>query len=94
MVRNNNSEYFSNKNKKGKSENKNYLYPVTKLGSICAKNNLQPSFMPKSCYVNGVLDSYANCMCEDINGNCKVCYPKIVKNSKNSSVVYNANKIN
>ena len=87
IIRNNNSEYFLNNN------NKNYLYPTTKLGSVCSKYNLQPSFMPKSCYVDGVLDSYANCKCEDSEGNCKMCYPKIKKFSKNSEIIYNANKI-
>ena len=86
IIRNNNSEYFLN-------NNKNYLYPTAKLGSECSKYNLQPSFMPKSCYVDGVLDSYANCKCEDSEGNCKMCYPKIKKFSKNSKVIYNANKI-
>jgi hypothetical protein len=47
--------------------------------------------MPKACYVDGKLNSYAKCKCEDKDGNCKICYDTIVKDSKNSSVVYNAN---
>jgi hypothetical protein len=76
-------ESFSNKND-------NYLYPIKGLQSICEKDNLKPSFMPKICYVNGVLNSYANCKCEDEKGNCKICYDKIIKDSKNSNVIYNA----
>jgi uncharacterized protein (UPF0333 family) len=67
-----------------------YLYPTKGLQSICAKENLKPSYMPKACYINGTLNSYANCKCEDKYGNCKICYPTIKKDSKNASVVYNA----
>ena len=49
--------------------------------------------MPKACYVDNELNSYANCKCEDKNGNCKICYPTIKKDSKNSSIVYNANDV-
>ena len=70
---------------------KNYLYPIKGLSSICAKNNLKPSYMPKACYIDGNLNSYANCKCEDKEGNCKICYDTIKKDSKNSSVIYNAN---
>lgn len=68
----------------------NYLYPIRGLTPICAKDNLKPSFMPKACFVNGVLNSYANCKCEDQNGNCKLCYDTIIKDTKNSNVVYDA----
>jgi hypothetical protein len=68
----------------------NYLYPIKGLSSICAKENLKPSFMPKACYVDGILNSYANCKCEDKYGNCKICYETIIKDTKNSSVVYDA----
>jgi len=67
-----------------------YLYPTKGLQEICAKQNLRPSYMPKACYVNGDLNSYANCKCEDKEGNCKICYPTIKKDSNNSSVVYQA----
>lgn len=73
-----------------KNKDDTYLYPIKGLEPICSEENLFPSYMPKSCYVDNVLDSYANCKCEDINGNCRICYPTIVKDSKNSSVVYNA----
>ncbi len=46
--------------------------------------------MPKACYIDGKMNSYANCKCEDEKGNCKICYPEIKKDSKNASVVYNA----
>jgi hypothetical protein len=50
--------------------------------------------MPKACYIDGVLNSYANCECEDDNGNCKICYPTIKKDSNNSSVVYYSEDFN
>lgn len=77
----NNREHFSN----------NYLYPIKGLESICVEEELLPSYMPKACYLDGKLNSYANCKCEDSEGNCKICYPTIKKDSSNSSVVYNAN---
>jgi hypothetical protein len=73
-----------------KSEPENYLYPVKKLSGICAKDGLKPSYMPKACYIDGKMNTYANCKCEDDKGNCKICYPEIKKDSKNSSVVYNS----
>jgi len=82
-----NIESFSNNDKL----NDGYLYPVRGLQNICAKDNLKPSFMPKACYVDGVLNSYANCKCEDKEGNCKICYDTIKKDNKNSNIVYNAN---
>jgi len=69
------------------------LYPIRGLQAICAKEGLKPSFMPKACYVDDILNSYANCKCEDSKGNCKICYPEIKKDSKNSNVVYDANII-
>lgn len=80
--RNDLTESFSNNDK--------YLYPIKGLQSICQKEGLNPSFMPKACYVDGNLNSYANCKCEDDSGNCKICYDTIKKDSNNSSVIYNA----
>lgn len=77
------NESFSNKSDQ-------YLYPIKGLQSICAKDNLKPSFMPKACYVDGNLNSYANCKCEDESGNCKICYEEIKKDSKNANTVYDA----
>ena len=74
--------------------NPNGLYPIRGLQSECSTLNLNPSFMPKACYVNGNLNNYSNCKCEDDKGNCKICYPEIKKDSKNSSIVYNANDLN
>lgn len=71
--------------------NENYLYPIKGLQSICAQQNLKPSFMPKACYIDGKLNSYANCKCEDNEGNCKICYPEIKKDSNNANIVYDAN---
>lgn len=64
----------------------NYLYPISnvKCGS------LKPSFMPKSCYVDGNLNPYANCKCEDKSGNCKICYDTIDHTNNNAKVIYNA----
>jgi hypothetical protein len=80
-------------NKKEKEHFSDYLYPIKGLEKICSKENLKPSYMPKACYVNEELNSYANCKCEDKNGNCKICYDTIKKDSKNSSIVYNANDV-
>jgi hypothetical protein len=74
------------------SDDKPYLYPIKGLEPQCAEKKLFPSFMPKACYVDGVLNSYANCMCEDNEGNCKICYDTIQKDSKNSSIVYDSTK--
>ncbi len=71
--------------------NDTYLYPTTTLGDICAKENLEPSFMPKACYVDGHFNSYANCKCEDKNGNCKICYDEIKQDSTNATVIFDAN---
>jgi len=68
--------------------NKTYLYPIRGLQSICQKEGLKPSFMPKACYLNNVLNPYANCKCEDESGKCKICYETIDKNTKNSNIVY------
>ena len=73
-----------------KSNKDPVLYPIKGLQAICAKEGLKPSFMPKACYVDDSLNSYANCKCEDIKGNCKICYPEIKKDSSNSNIVYNA----
>ena len=84
IIRNNqNKEYFSN--------NDNYLYPIKKLAPICEEEGLYPSYMPKACYLDGKLNSYSNCKCEDKEGNCKMCYPTIIKDNSNASVIYNAN---
>lgn len=71
----------------------NYLYPIKGLSPICAKENLLPSYMPKACYVDGNLNNYANCKCEDKEGNCKICYDTIKKDANNATIVYNANDL-
>jgi hypothetical protein len=70
--------------------NDQYLYPIKGLQPICAKQGLKPAYMPQVCYVDGQINPYANCMCQDKKGNCKVCYPTIKKDDKNSNIVYNA----
>ena len=83
-------ESFDNKINDTTGTTSDYLYPIKKLTPICSKEGLKPSYMPKACYVDGKMNSYANCKCEDDKGNCKICYPDIKKDSKNASVVYNA----
>lgn len=68
-----------------------YLYPIKKLQPICKEQGFKASYMPKACYVDGVLNSYANCKCEDDKGNCKICYPTIEKDNKNAEVIYAPN---
>jgi hypothetical protein len=68
--------------------NDGYLYPIKGLQPICEKEGLKPSYMPKACYIDGNLNSYANCKCEDKYGNCKICYDTIKKDDKGSNVVY------
>jgi hypothetical protein len=84
-------ESFSNINEEDHLNDK-YLYPIKGLQNICSKKNLFPSFMPKACYVDGNLNSYSNCKCEDEKGNCKICYPEIKKDSSNANVIYDASK--
>jgi len=64
----------------------NYLYPIKNVNC----GSLQQSFMPKSCYINGNLNPYANCKCEDANGNCKICYDTIDHTNNNAKVIYNS----
>ena len=71
--------------------NNDYLFPLKGLQPICEEEGLFPAYMPTVCYVNGNLNSYANCKCQDQSGNCKICYPTIKKMEKNTSVIYNAN---
>ena len=67
----------------------NYLYPVNDLQEICKKKyNLLPSFTPDACYNDGKLNPYANCMCKDETGECKVCYPDNPKFKTGASVLY------
>ena len=68
--------------------NKEYLYPIRGLQSECGTQGLKPSYMPKACYINGLLNPYANCKCEDEEGNCKLCYPNIQKDTQNSNIVF------
>jgi hypothetical protein len=89
FLKKNNYESFDNKDSNTETDS-SYLYPVKNLSGICRAQGLKPSYMPKACYVDGKMNTYANCKCEDEKGNCKICYPIIKKDSKNSSVVYNA----
>jgi hypothetical protein len=73
-------------------KNNRYLYPIKGLQSICEKDNLKPSFMPKVCFVDGKLNSFANCKCEDSEGNCKICYDTIKKFDNGAGIVYDSQK--
>jgi len=48
--------------------------------------------MPKICYVDGKMNSYANCKCEDDRGICKICYPTIERNKSESKVIFDSTK--
>lgn len=87
---NNASNYESN-NTNPYTINNNYLYPVQGLSGQCEKIGLKPAFMPQICSINGVVNSYANCMCQDKEGNCQKCYPELEKYNKASHVIYNDN---
>lgn len=89
MKKNEYENFVGNNYSKTKNDT-SYLYPTKGLYTICAEENLKPSYMPKACYVDGNLNNYANCKCEDKEGNCKICYLTIKKDSHNSSVVYQA----
>ena len=84
----NNNKSVLNSDPNLSNYNKTYLYPIRGLQSICQKEGLKPSFMPKSCYLNDVLNPYANCKCEDESGKCKICYETISKDTQNSNIVY------
>lgn len=86
-----NKKYENFQNQEDNQNNNQYLYPIKKLQPICKKEGLKASYMPKACYVDGVMNSYANCKCEDEKGNCKICYPTIERDTKNSSVIYAPN---
>lgn len=73
-----------------KSDNKSYLYPIKGLQSICEKEGLLPSYMPKACFVDGNMNSYANCKCEDDRGNCKICYPTIKQDKSGAKVIFDS----
>jgi hypothetical protein len=86
-----NIESFSNIIEEDNELNDKYLYPLTGLTDICAKSDLLPSYMPKICYVDGKMNNYANCKCEDKDGNCKICYDTITKDSNNAVKIYSSN---
>jgi hypothetical protein len=67
----------------------NYLYPVKGLGGQCQKLGLRPAYMPQICSINGVVNNFANCMCQDKNGVCMKCYPELKKYNKQSFTIYN-----
>lgn len=69
----------------------NYLYPVQGLSGQCEKLGFKPAYMPQICSIDGVVNSYANCMCQDKEGNCQKCYPELEKYNKASHVIYNDN---
>jgi hypothetical protein len=82
-------ESFLNRNDKVDDK---YLYPTRDLEAECAKNGLQPAFMPQVCDIDGKLDVYSNCKCADLKGRCKLCYPKIKRDITNAEPIYEVNK--
>jgi hypothetical protein len=80
-------EYFKNSIN---SDNLSYLASLKSIPNQCLNMGLIPSYMEKICYVDGVLDPYANCKCIDKDGNCKICFPRISKYDKSTSVIYEA----
>lgn len=69
--------------------NNNYLYPIKRLGGQCQKLGLRPAYMPQICSINGVVNNFANCMCQNKNGVCMKCYPELKKYNKQSFTIYN-----
>jgi hypothetical protein len=69
----------------------NYLYPLKGLTIFCEKEGLMPSYMPKVCSIDGKINSYANCKCQDEKGNCKLCYETLEKHKAQSKTVYDSN---
>lgn len=50
--------------------------PVKGLDKFCRDKNLEPAYMPKSCFKkDGTFDFYKNCICQDKDGFCEICYP-------------------
>ena len=84
IKKSNSIESFKNNN------SKSYLFPIKGLQSICEEEGLFPSYMPKACFVNGDMNSYANCKCEDERGNCKICYPTIQRDKSGARVVFDS----
>ncbi len=76
-----------------KINTKDYLFPTKDLQKICQAKGLAPAYGPSDCYENGEFKPYQNCECEDPKtGLCKTCYPKIERDEKSASVIYQANK--
>lgn len=71
----------------------NYLFPIKGLTKEC-KGNLKPAYMPTSCVKNGKLKPFSNCKCVDENGDCKICYDEIKKESKGKPISYNPDEFN
>ena len=71
----------------------NYLYPIKGLTKEC-EGDLKPAYMPTSCVIDGKLKPYRNCKCMNNDGECKVCYDEIKKESKGRSLSYNPDEFN
>jgi len=88
-----NIENFQSKDKY-KMHDYSYLYPTRDLGNECQSDNLEPSYMPKICVIDGEIEEDANCKCQDKNtGECKLCYPVIPRKiqEREERIIYNAN---
>jgi hypothetical protein len=85
-----NNTYSYTNEEINEEEGSKYLYPTKGLQPECSKLGLYPSYMPKICALNGKMNSYANCKCEDKRGICKICYPTIERNKSGAQVIYDS----
>ena len=50
--------------------------PVRGLHKFCRDKGLEPAYMPQTCFKkDGTFDFYKNCICQDKDGFCEICYP-------------------
>lgn len=50
--------------------------PVRGLDQFCRDKGLEPAYMPQTCFKkDGTFDYYKNCICQDKDGFCEICYP-------------------
>ena len=46
------------------------------LDKFCRDKGLEPAYMPQTCFKkDGTFDFYKNCICQDKDGFCEICYP-------------------
>ena len=78
---------FDNNDKNKNELVDKYLYPTEDLESVCMKKyGLYPAYSPLTC--NSLGNPFANCMCSDKKGDCKVCYDEIKRMDTGATIVY------